>query len=100
MALQVEWSKNAEEHLSDILDYWKERNGTDTYSVKLFNLIQKQLKVLANHPDIGSLTDMQSVRKKIIKDYFLYYGYDDQILIVLAVVDMRRNPKFIRKFEK
>lgn len=100
MALKIEWSKNAEEHLTEILDYWEERNGTDTYSVKLFNLFQMELEGLTFYPEVGRLTDNHRVRKKIIKNYFLYYSFDDKILKVLAVVDMRRNPKFIRKFEE
>lgn len=100
MGLKIEWSKNAEEHLTEILYYWEERNGTDTYSVKLFNLIQKELEGLAIYPDVGRLTDNHNVRKKNVKNYFLYYSFDDQILKVLAFIDMRRNPNFIRKFEE
>jgi toxin YoeB len=99
MALKIVWTKNALEHLEEILDYWKVRNGTNSYSIKLYFLIQKSLDVLSRYPSSGTKTNNDLILKKTIRDYFVYYSFDETSLIVLGIVDMRRNPQFIRKFE-
>ncbi len=65
----------------------------------MFKLIHKEVKVLAKYPETGRKTNNKDVRKKSIKDYFLYYGFNNQTLKVLAIVDMRRNQKFLKRFE-
>ncbi len=100
MALKIIWTRNASEHLEDILNYWEVRNGTKSYSIKLYNLFQKGLDILSRYPETGIITNNNSIRKKTIRDYFVYYSFNETNLILLGIVDMRRNPKFIRKFEE
>ncbi len=100
MALKIVWTKNALEHLEEILNYWEVRNGTNSYSIKLYSLFQKSLDVLSRYPETGNNTSNALIRKKTIRDYFVYYSFDERFLTVLGIVDMRRNPKFIRKFEE
>jgi len=100
MALKIVWTENAETHLEAILSYWIERNGSNLYSQKLYNMFQKELDVLTRYPEIGTKTSNDLIRKKTVRDYFVYYNFDDKLLTVLALVDMRRNPKFIKTFEK
>lgn len=100
MALKIVWTENAETHLEAILSYWSERNGSSLYSQKLYKMFQKELDVLKRYPEIGAKTNNDFIRKKIVRDYFVYYNFDDEVLTVLGLVDMRRNPKFIKTFEK
>ncbi len=100
MALKIIWTKNALEHLEEILNYWEVRNGTNSYSIKLYSLFQKSLDVLSRYPVIGTNTTNALIRKKTIRDYFVYYSFNETFITVLGIVDMRRNPKFIRKFEE
>jgi plasmid stabilization system protein ParE len=100
MALKIVWTENAETHLEAILSYWIERNGSNLYSQKLYNMFQKELDVLTRYPEIGTKTSNDLIRKKTVRDYFVYYTFDDKLLTVLGLVDMRRNPKFIKTFEK
>ena len=99
MALQIVWTSNAQEHLVEILKYWEHRNGSKSYSFKLHKLFQKGLEVLSNYPETGTKTSHTVIRKKTITAYFVYYSFDERSITVLGIVDMRRNPKFIRKFE-
>ena len=99
MALKIVWTKNAVEHIEEILQYWETRNNSTTYSKKLYILFQKSLLVLSRFPASGNKTNHETIRKKTIKDYFIYYTYDKYNLNILGIVDMRRNPKFIRRFE-
>jgi plasmid stabilization system protein ParE len=100
MALKIVWTENAETHLEAILIYWSERNESSLYSQKLYKMFQKELDVLTRYPEIGAKTTNDLIRKKTVRDYFLYYNFDDEVLTVLGLVDMRRNPKFIKTFEK
>jgi plasmid stabilization system protein ParE len=99
MALKIVWTKNALEHLEDILTYWENRNESNSYSLKLYNLFQKSLDVISRYPETGSKTSNSLIRKKTVRDYFVYYSYDESLLTILGIVDMRRNPEFLRKFE-
>lgn len=100
MALKIIWTKNAVEHLEDILNYWEVRNGSTSYSMKLHKLFQKGLDILSRYPKLGTITSNKLIRKKTIRDYFIYYSFDESNLFVLGIVDMRRNPRFLRKFEE
>lgn len=100
MVREIVWSPRAQELLKEILDYWEERNGSATYSRKLFKLFENALAILAKLPEIGRQTEQRNVRYKIFRDYFLYYTYDDMELKVIALSDMRRNPKYIKSLLK
>ena len=100
MALKIIWTRNAIEHVENILHYWEVRNGTGSYSMRLYKLFQDSLNLLSRYPTSGTITSNDLIRKKTVRDYFLYYSFDESNLTVLGVVDMRRNPKFTRKFEK
>ncbi len=100
MALQIEWTDKALNHLDDILNYWEERNGTRTYSIRLSNLIQESLEVLSRYPESGRQTENKFLRKKSMKDYFIYYSYDDIHLTVMGVCYMRRGPEYLKSMEK
>jgi toxin YoeB len=100
MALGVVWTKNSLEHIEKILTYWELRNGSKAYSQKLYKLFQNGIDVLTRYPETGSKTNNSLIRKKTIRDYFVYYSFDQINLTVLGIVDMRRNPKFLRKFEE
>ncbi len=96
MARQVIWSKSSLLLLQEILEYWKERNGTTTYAEKLHALFQISLTQLANYPESGGLTENKRVRYKKVKTYYIYFTFDDSTLKVIAVCHVRRGPKYIK----
>lgn len=100
MALRIVWTLNASTHLIEILHYWETKNGTKSYSMKLYKLFQNVIDILSRYPESGSKTNNILIRRKSTKDYFIYYSFDEELLTVLGIVDMRRNPQFIKRFEK
>ena len=46
----VVWTPKAKEELKEILVYWKKRNKSNTYSVKLKTEAQKVFKYLIDNP--------------------------------------------------
>lgn len=96
MALQIEWTPDALLQLNEILEYWIKRNDSHTYSNKLYGTIKNILTVLSKYPESGKLTENSKIRTKILKDYLIFYSYDNKILTVLGFCDMRRDPLFIK----
>lgn len=96
MALQVRWTEEAKLQFSEILNYWDDRNGSSRYSFKLLTLVEKSIIRLLDYPETGRPTENKRIRLKIIKDYFLYYSFNEKTLVVLGVSDMRRDPKYLK----
>lgn len=97
MALQIEWTPDAREHLNDILKYWVVRNASTSYSKKLYKAVKRAVYILSKFPDSGKKTENENVRSKIVEQYFIFYCYDDKYLSILGICDMRRDPIFIKK---
>ena len=95
MALQIIWTVDAKEHLNNILEYWHQRIGTKTYSQKLYRNVKNALKILAKYPESGKSTENSLIRAKIIKDYYLFYTFNEVHLFVVGFCDMRRDPDYI-----
>ena len=89
---KINWSHNASIKLFQILDFYVQRNDNKTYAVKLFKKFRKELSLLSKHPEIGILTDLDSVRGLIVYDFILFYEITKKTIIVHTVWDCRQNP--------
>ncbi len=89
---KIEWSVDARKDLLDILEFYIERNGSKTYSIKLNGLINKSIKLISKNPTIGTKTDYESVRALITGGYQIIYEIFDQIILIVMIWDCRRNP--------
>jgi hypothetical protein len=63
-------------------------------------MFQKVLDVLSRYPEAGVKTITDLIRKKTVRNYFVYSNFDDKVLTVLGLGDMMRNPKFIKNISK
>lgn len=97
MALQIVWTDLAEVQLDNILRYWVKRNNSTAYAIKLNELIQQTVRILSIYPDSRRITNNKNLRLKSVKDYFVYYSYNKELLNIVAICDMRRDPKHIKK---
>ncbi|PZX55850.1 type II toxin-antitoxin system RelE/ParE family toxin [Algoriphagus chordae] len=93
MVKKVVWTLRAEQDRKEILSYWKKRNKSNTYSIKLNGLFKEAVKIIQSNPHIGKLTNSGNVRSKIVKDYLMFYEEFPEELVILAIWDNRRNPK-------
>ena len=94
---KVIWSLNAQNDRKEILHYWKQRNKSTAYSKKLQKLFSLAIKQIKAHPGIGSPTQVEGVRVKVVRDYLLVYKEFDNELHLLAIWDSRRNPELLKK---
>jgi len=96
MVNQVVWTLKARNELIDILEYWIFRNKSNTFSLKLNSIVQEQLKLVSEFPEIGKITDIPGVNVTIVNNYMLYYEIADNSIYVLTLRHTSRNPKTIR----
>ncbi|HIC8808596.1 TPA: type II toxin-antitoxin system RelE/ParE family toxin [Elizabethkingia anophelis] len=75
----------------DILEYSIDRNKSKKFSIKLNKLIVGTIKQIAENPGIGRKTNLENVRVKIIRDYLLFYEFDENYLKILTLWDGRRD---------
>ena len=70
---KIVWSNRAKKRLYGILEFYIERNKSKSYSIKLYKLLNKEVKLLLKYPDLGLKTSEESVRGLIIDTYIIYY---------------------------
>jgi len=97
---KIIWSIRAQQDRLQILEYWIERNKSESYSEKLYNLFNSAIELISEHPEIGRQTDEQDIRAKIVRDYMIFYQVSEQQLNILAIWDTRQNPEKIEQIIK
>ena len=93
---KIVWSRKAQIKLSNILQFYTERNGRKSYSVKLYAQIYRAVKLLEKHPDIGHKSDFESVRGLIIKSYIVFYENFPDKIIIHSIWDCNQNPSDLK----
>jgi plasmid stabilization system protein ParE len=93
---KIVWSHRANIKLFEILDFYAERNKSDAYSKKLYKKFKKELSLLIKQPEIGTKTDMESVRGLIVEEFILFYEVKTDMIIVHTVWDCKQNPDDLR----
>jgi plasmid stabilization system protein ParE len=98
MAKRIIWTNRADRTFSKILEFYIERNGSNTYSRKLDKEIQSLLSVLSKQPLLGFKTEKDNYRILIRSCFKIVYEIDDNQLIIHLVWDCRQNPKELNLF--
>ena len=94
---KINWTEKANFERKEILEYWINRNKSKTYSIKLNKLFIESLKLVAQFPTIGRKTDFdENTRLKVVRDYLLFYEYDDKQIKVLSVWDGNQDDNKIK----
>jgi plasmid stabilization system protein ParE len=89
---KIEWSIEARLDLIDILEFYINRNSSNSYSKKLNSKINRSLKLITNNPLIGLKSQIESVRVLITGDYQIVYEISDKIILIVMIWDCRRDP--------
>lgn len=87
----IVWSENARFELKEIFEYFNFRNKSKIYSFKLNRIIQTELKLLIQNPEIGKKTESDNVRGLLIENYFIFFEINEIHLVILSVWDTRQN---------
>jgi plasmid stabilization system protein ParE len=89
---KIVWSNRAKKRLYGILEFYITRNKSKIYSNKLQRLINKEVKLLLKHPDLGLKTTEDTTRGLIIENYIVYYETTDDKIVIHSIWDSRQNP--------
>lgn len=89
---KIIWSHRARIKLYSILEFYADRNKSKIYSAKLFTRFNKEIKLLAKHPNLGIKTEIESVRGLIVGEFIIYYEHQDNTIIIHTIWDSRQNP--------
>jgi plasmid stabilization system protein ParE len=90
---KIIWSHRAKKDLHEILEFYFKRNGTKTYSKKLYSTLHKSARILGKYSDIGIQTDIPQVRNLINGDYSIFYEVINEAIEIIAIWDNRQNPE-------
>ena len=90
---KIIWSHKARIKLTQILEFYNERNKSKTYSAKLHKEIQKSIKLILRQSSLGIKTNLKSIRALIIGDYIIFYEATKSELIIHSLWDCRQNPE-------
>jgi len=93
MAKKIIWSLTADNDRRQIIEYWINRNKSNTYSLKLDTQLRELIKLVAETPEIGISTKLPSVRFVISGNYLIYYRIKQDCIEIARIWDSRRNPK-------
>ncbi len=91
MARKVVWSPEAEQNFEDILTYWKDRNKSNNFGKKLKIEVIATTKFAAQNPMAGKPTSLNKFRSIKVNNYRIVYAFEENILLVVSVQDLRRK---------
>ncbi len=90
---EVKWTPRATEDKLAIMEYWYQRNKSTSYPKKLERLFEQSLELLSIHPEIGRVFRFNPpIYYKTVRRNRLYYIFNNENIIILAIWDTRRNP--------
>jgi plasmid stabilization system protein ParE len=95
-ARRIVWTASAKLQLKAIFEYFNFRNKSKLYSLKLNTLIQSELKILLQQPNIGKKTNSINVRGLLIENYYIFNELNETHIIILSVWDTRQDPKRLK----
>ncbi len=89
----VIWTKTADIQFVGILEYWVNRNKSNTYSKKLVKLVAQRTKQIAEKPLIYKATDYKDIRVASLGNFSIYYKTSQKSIIITAFWDNRQDQK-------
>lgn len=87
------WSKNAKSTFLNILQFFTERNGSSTYSLKLLNKTDDILKKLCRNEFIGRPTTNSKTRFIRMDVYLIFYEIKENSIEIVSFWDNRQDDK-------
>lgn len=89
----VVWTRTADIQFIGILEYWVERNKSNTYSKKLIRRVAERTEQIAKNPFSYKSTDFKDIRVASLGNFSVYYKVTDKQIIVSAFWDNRQDPE-------
>lgn len=97
MVRQIVWTRLAQNQRFEIFEYWNLQNKSNSYSKRLNDLFEQNIELLSKFPLIGTRTQIENVRVKIIKKYLIIYRLNEKTIYILSIWDSRKNPEDLNR---
>ena len=92
MVKRIVWTNTARKARREILEYWIEHNGSNTYSKRLSKLFRIKVALLESGHYLGKPTDFHDVRVSLVSHFSIFYKVREREIIIVGIWDNRRNP--------
>ncbi|MCZ4410031.1 type II toxin-antitoxin system RelE/ParE family toxin [Cryomorphaceae bacterium 1068] len=89
----VVWTRTADIQFVGILQFWVEKNKSNSYSKRLMSLVSDRTKQIAKNPFLYKSADFKDTRVASLGHFSIYYKVFDDRIIVTAFWDNRQDPK-------
>ncbi|HKL40579.1 MAG TPA: type II toxin-antitoxin system RelE/ParE family toxin [Cryomorphaceae bacterium] len=89
----VVWTRTADIQFVGILQFWVEKNKSNSYSKKLMGLVSDRTEQIAKNPFLYKSADFKDTRVASLGHFSIYYRVFDNRIIVTAFWDNRQDPK-------
>jgi len=90
---KIVWSTRASLELKQVLEFYNQRNGSTTYSLRILNEVDNLLRSLSKNELIGRLTSNKYTRVIPMKDYLIFYEVNHNIIEIVSFWDNRQGIK-------
>lgn len=97
---KIVWTKAADLQFVGVLEYWLNRNKSNSYSKKLVLEVSKRTKQIAENPLIYAPTDFKDIRVASNGNFSIFFKATDKQIVILAFWDNRQDPKKLLAFLK
>jgi plasmid stabilization system protein ParE len=95
---KIVWTRTADLQFVGVLEYWLNRNKSNTYSKKLILEVSKRTKQIAENPFIYTSTDFKDVRVASVGNFSIFFKVAEKQIVILAFWDNRQDPKKLLNF--
>lgn len=89
---KIIWSDLAKVQFRESLEFYRERNKSITYSLKLIDETEDVLKTLSKSEFIGRLTSNKKTRVIPMKAYLIFYEIKNDTIEIVSFWDNRQDP--------
>jgi plasmid stabilization system protein ParE len=93
---KIIWSHRAKIKLSEILEFYYQRNNSKAYSQKIYRELKKSVELLKKQPRLGLKTDDITVRALILGEFIVFYEFNKTEIIIHTIWDCRQNPNDLK----
>lgn len=92
MVRRVIWTPLASQIFHCVLLYYRRKTGSKSFSAKLNEKIQKDIRLLERHPFLGKPTEFDKIRVLSEGNYRIIYQANEKDIVILMIWDNRQNP--------
>ncbi len=97
---KIVWTQTAARQRRSVLEYWANRNKSNTYSLKLLKLSNQKVKVIAKNPRLFKEADFPDTHVAVMGHFSIIYKFSTTEIIITAFWDNRQDPKKLLKLLK